>query len=320
MTSVTGRKPCVVFIMGPTASGKTDLAMQLCDRLPCDLVSVDSAMVFKGMDIGTAKPTAEELAAYPHRLIDMLDPAEVYSAAQFREDALREIEQIQSAGRLPVLVGGTMLYFNALKQGLADLPQADAGIRARIEAEAAEKGWPAIHARLAEVDPEGAQRLKPNDAQRLQRALEVYELTGRPISQHWREQDEAELPFDILPLALVPDDRAVLHERIEKRFDMMLSAGFEEEVRLLWERGDLHTGMPSVRCVGYRQMWSWFDGEYDHETMRYKGIVATRQLAKRQLTWLRGWQGVHWLQSGDAKLLECALKLVDPAVIYRNRV
>lgn len=315
MTSVTGRKPRVIFVMGPTASGKTDLAMQLCDALPCELISVDSAMVFKGMDIGTAKPTPEELEAYPHRLIDMLDPADAYSAAQFREDALREIEQVQSAGRLPVLVGGTMLYFNALKQGLAKLPQADAAIRARIEAEAAERGWPAIHARLAEVDPEGAQRLKPNDAQRLQRALEVYELTGRPISDHWREQDEAELPFDILPLALTPDDRSVLHDRIEQRFDLMLAAGFEAEVRALWERGDLHAGMPSIRCVGYRQMWSWFAGDYDRDTMRYKGIVATRQLAKRQLTWLRSWQGVHWLQTGDKKLLARALKLVDPAVI-----
>lgn len=315
MTSNTGQKPKVIFVMGPTASGKTDLAMQLCDRLPCELISVDSAMVFKGMDIGTAKPSAEELSAYPHRLVDIIDPAEAYSAAQFREDALAAIDEIQAADKLPVLVGGTMLYFNALKQGLAKLPEADPVLRQRIETQAAEEGWPAIHARLAQVDPEGAQRLKPNDAQRLQRALEVYELTGRPISDHWRDQAEAELPFDIIPIALAPDDRSVLHERIELRFDLMLDGGFEDEVRALWQRGDLHAGMPSIRCVGYRQMWSWFAGDYDRDTMRYKGIVATRQLAKRQLTWLRGWDGVHWLPTGDINLLARALKLVDTAVI-----
>ncbi len=315
MASTKGQKPKVIFVMGPTASGKTDLAMQLCDQLPCELVSVDSAMVFKGMDIGTAKPSPAELAAYPHRLVDIIDPAEAYSAAQFREDALSAIDEIQAANRFPVLVGGTMLYFNALKQGLAKLPEADPELRQRIEAEAAELGWPAIHARLAAVDPEGARRLKPNDSQRLQRALEVFELTGRPISDHWREQEEAELPFEIVPIALAPDDRSVLHERIELRFDLMLKAGFEEEVRALWQRGDLHVGMPSIRCVGYRQMWSWLEGEYDRETMRYKGIVATRQLAKRQLTWLRGWKDVNWLSTTESNLLARALKLVDPAVI-----
>ncbi len=315
MASTKGQKPKVIFVMGPTASGKTDLAMQLCDQLPCELVSVDSAMVFKGMDIGTAKPSPAELAAYPHRLVDIIDPAEAYSAAQFREDALSAIDEIQAANRFPVLVGGTMLYFNALKQGLAKLPEADSELRKRIEAEAAELGWPAIHARLAAVDPEGARRLKPNDSQRLQRALEVFELTGRPISDHWREQEKAELPFEIVPIALAPNDRSVLHERIELRFDLMLKAGFEEEVRALWQRGDLHVGMPSIRCVGYRQMWSWFGGEYDRETMRYKGIVATRQLAKRQLTWLRGWDDVNWLSTEEGNLLARALKLVDPAVI-----
>lgn len=315
MASTKGQKPKVIFVMGPTASGKTDLAMQLCDQLPCELVSVDSAMVFKGMDIGTAKPSPAELAAYPHRLVDIIDPAEAYSAAQFREDALSAIDEIQAANRFPVLVGGTMLYFNALKQGLAKLPEADPELRQRIEAEAAELGWPAIHTRLAAVDPEGARRLKPNDSQRLQRALEVFELTGRPISDHWREQGEAELPFEIVPIALAPDDRSVLHERIELRFDLMLKAGFEEEVRALWQRGDLHVGMPSIRCVGYRQMWSWLEGEYDRETMRYKGIVATRQLAKRQLTWLRGWKDVNWLSTTESNLLARALKLVDPAVI-----
>lgn len=309
------KKPKVIFVMGPTASGKTDLAMRLCDNLPCELVSVDSAMIYRDMDIGTAKPTPDELAAYPHRLVDILDPVEAYSAAQFRTDALAQIAEIQQAGRIPVLVGGTMLYFNALQQGLAQLPEADPELRARIEAEAAEKGWPAIHARLAELDPEGAQRLKPTDAQRLQRALEVVQLTGKPISQHWREQAEADLPFEILPIALAPAERSRLHDRIEQRFDIMLKAGFEAEVRGLWERGDLHAGMPSIRCVGYRQMWSYFSDEYDRETMRYKGIVATRQLAKRQLTWLRGWQGINWFESESSNLVSDALKLLDPAVI-----
>ncbi len=315
MQPAANNKPKVIFVMGPTASGKTDLAMRLCDRLPCELISVDSAMIYRGMDIGTAKPTQDELVAYPHRLVDMLDPTEAYSAAQFRTDALAQITAIQQGGRIPVLVGGTMLYFNALQQGLAQLPEADPELRTRIEAEAAEKGWPAIHARLAELDPEGAQRLKPTDAQRLQRALEVVQLTGKPISQHWREQADADLPFDIIPIALAPTQRSLLHERIELRFDLMLKAGFEEEVRALWDRGDLHANMPSIRCVGYRQMWSWFSDEYDRDTMRHKGIVATRQLAKRQLTWLRGWQGVHWLETGASNLVSDALKLSDPAVI-----
>lgn len=315
MQQLSVNRPRVIFVMGPTASGKTDLAMRLCDTLPCDLISVDSAMIYRNMDIGTAKPTPDELRAYPHRLVDILDPAEAYSAAQFRADALAEIADIQSRGRIPLLVGGTMLYFNALQQGLANLPEADPKLRARLEAEAAELGWPAMHKRLAEVDPEGARRLKPTDAQRLQRALEVFELTGRAISDHWREQAEAKLPFDILPLALMPQDRSKLHQRIEKRFDLMLAAGFEEEVRQLWERGDLHERMPSIRCVGYRQMWSWFNDEYDRDTMRYKGVVATRQLAKRQLTWLRSWPDVNWLDSEASNLVSHALKLADPAVI-----
>ncbi|MBR9829258.1 MAG: tRNA (adenosine(37)-N6)-dimethylallyltransferase MiaA [Oceanospirillales bacterium] len=315
MQHSAAKKPSVICVMGPTASGKTDLAMQLCDRLPCELISVDSAMIYRGMDIGTAKPEPEVLRAYPHRLVDILDPVEAYSAAQFRADALQAITEIQQAGRVPVLVGGTMLYFNALQQGLADLPEADPIIRARIEAEAAERGWPAIHARLAELDPEGARRLKPNDAQRLQRALEVVELTGKPISEHWREQGDAALPFDIIPIALSPGERSRLHQRIEQRFDIMLQAGFEDEVRALWERGDLQANMPSIRCVGYRQMWSYFNDEYDREMMRYKAIVATRQLAKRQLTWLRGWDGVHWLESESSNLVADVLKLSDAAVI-----
>ena len=315
MQPSVGKKPKVIFVMGPTASGKTDLAMKLCDHLPCELVSVDSAMIYRGMDIGTAKPSPDELNAYPHRLVDIIGPAEAYSAAQFRTDALAAIAEISASGRIPVLVGGTMLYFNALQQGLADLPEANPQLRARIESEALEHGWPAIHARLAELDPEGALRLKPNDAQRLQRALEVVELTGKPISEHWREQREVELPFDITPIALAPKERSLLHQRIEQRFDLMLKAGFEAEVRSLWERGDLHAGMPSIRCVGYRQMWSWFADEYDRATMREKAVVATRQLAKRQLTWLRGWKSANWLESTSPNLVSDALKLSDPAVI-----
>lgn len=313
MQPSNGNRPRVIFLMGPTASGKTELAMRLCDHLPCDLISVDSAMIYRGMDIGTAKPSPELLRAYPHRLVDRLDPAESYSAARFRADALAEIAAIQARGRIPLLVGGTMLYFNALQQGLADLPEADPALRRRLEAEAAERGWPALHERLARIDPESARRLKPTDAQRLQRALEVFELTGKPLGVHWREQAQAELPFAILPLALLPAERTRLHRRIEQRFDRMLASGFEEEVRRLWERGDLHPRLPSIRCVGYRQIWSWFSGEYDRDEMRHKGIVATRQLAKRQLTWLRRWPGVRRLDGEAADLVSRALTLADPA-------
>jgi tRNA dimethylallyltransferase len=281
-------KPLAVAIMGPTASGKTAAALEVARHLPVEIISVDSALVYRGMDIGTAKPTTEERAAAPHHLIDILDPAESYSAMQFREDALHLIKEITARGKLPLLVGGTMLYFKALQDGLDDLPQANPQVRAWLDAEAARLGYPALHARLAELDPETAARLKPNDAQRIQRALEIITLTGQPMSALLAQQPKRELPFTLLPIALEPSDRSVLHARIAARFDAMLASdALVDEVNALRKRGDLHLGLPSMRCVGYRQTWEYLDGQYDKTALREKGIAATRQLAKRQLTWLR---------------------------------
>lgn len=305
----------IVFLMGPTASGKTALAMDLYDHLPCEIVSVDSALIYRDMNIGTAKPDAEMLARYPHRLIDLRDPAQAYSAAEFRADALAEIARIHQAGKIPLLTGGTMLYFHALLNGLATLPEADPEVRQRIEAEAAEKGWSAIHARLAEIDPQSAERLNPNDSQRLQRALEVYEITGRSMTEHWAEQQAQRLDSPVVSLSVMPPERSVLHERIAQRFQIMLEQGFEEEVRALWERGDLDLSMPSVRCVGYRQMWEYFSGQWDYETMQFKGVVATRQLAKRQITWLRSWENLNWLDTNDRDITSKALKLINSVII-----
>ncbi len=305
----------VVFLMGPTASGKTALAMQLYDELPCEIVSVDSAMIYKGMDIGTAKPDAETLRQYPHRLIDLCDPSEAYSAAEFRRDALNEISEIRNSGKIPLLTGGTMMYFNALKNGLAQLPEADPEVRQRLLDEANAMGWPYMHAKLAKVDPESAQRLNPNDSQRLQRALEVYEVSGRTMTDLWAEQEQQKPEFPIISMAVMPNDRAELHKRIEQRFDIMLEQGFVDEVRSLWDRGDLNLQMPSVRCVGYRQVWEYFSDTWDYETMRFKGIVATRQLAKRQVTWLRSWEKLAWMDTHDPKLLSNALKLVGGGII-----
>ncbi len=279
--------------MGPTASGKTAAALEIARHIPCEIVSVDSALVYCGMDIGTAKPTKEERAAVPHHLIDILEPTESYSAMQFRQGALRLATEIQARGKLPLLVGGTMLYFKALRDGLDDLPQADADLRAQLDAEAATLGTPALHARLSTVDPTTAARLKPNDSQRIQRALEIYLLTGKPMSELLAKAAKTELPFSILPIALEPSDRAVLHARIAARFDAMLESadgGLLDEVRRLRARGDLSPELPSMRCVGYRQTWEYLDGAYDFETLHEKGIAATRQLAKRQLTWLRSMQ------------------------------
>lgn len=281
-------KPPVIAIMGPTASGKTAAALEIARHIPCEIISVDSALVYRDMDIGTAKPSREEQAAVPHHLIDIIDPADTYSAAQFREDALSLIQSIIQRGKLPLLVGGTMLYFHALTKGLDNLPEANPAIRARLDEEAAQAGWPALHARLAELDPETAQRLKPNDAQRIQRALEIIELTGKPLSDLHSGKKQANLPFELIPFALEPSNRSKLHERIALRFDQMLeNNALIEEVSRLRQRGDLHLGMPSMRCVGYRQTWQYLDGDYDRKTLRDKGIAATRQLAKRQLTWLR---------------------------------
>ena len=284
-------KPLAVAIMGPTASGKTAAALDIARHIPSEIISVDSALVYRGMDIGTAKPTPEELAAVPHHLIDIIDPSEAYSAAQFCQDALRLVAEISARGKLPLLVGGTMMYFKSLMDGLDELPVADPAIRARLDAEAAAIGTPGLHARLATLDPETAARLKPNDAQRVQRALEIIELTGQKMSQLLAQRPKTVLPFALLPIALEPSERSVLHQRIVTRFDAMLHGGpgrnLIDEVEILRRRGDLHLGLPSMRCVGYRQAWEYLDGDYDLPTLREKGIIATRQLAKRQLTWLR---------------------------------
>ncbi|WP_251848423.1 tRNA (adenosine(37)-N6)-dimethylallyltransferase MiaA [Atlantibacter hermannii] len=288
--------PKAIFLMGPTASGKTALAINLRKTLPVELISVDSALIYQGMDIGTAKPTSEELAQAPHRLLDMLDPAQAYSAADFRRDALKEMAEITASGRIPLLVGGTMLYFKALLEGLSPLPSANAGIRARIEQQAAEQGWDALHRELQEIDPVAARRIHPNDPQRLSRALEVFFISGKTLTELTQTSGDA-LPYQVYQFAIAPASRELLHQRIEQRFHQMLASGFEAEVRALFARGDLHTDMPSIRCVGYRQMWSYLAGEIPYDDMVYRGICATRQLAKRQMTWLRGWEGVHWLDS-----------------------
>ncbi|MDR5736605.1 MULTISPECIES: tRNA (adenosine(37)-N6)-dimethylallyltransferase MiaA [unclassified Caballeronia] len=282
----------IACLLGPTASGKTAaaLAFAASSARPVEIISVDSALVYREMDIGTAKPTAEERAAAPHHLIDIIDPADAYSAAQFRADALRLAGEIVARGHVPLLVGGTMLYYKALTQGLNDLPSADADTRAALDADAAREGWPALHARLASVDPQTAARLAPNDSQRIQRALEVFMLSGQPMSALLAAPRVAQedAPYRFVPIALEPSDRAVLHARIAARFDAMLAGGFIDEVKRLRARGDLNLSMPSMRCVGYRQAWEYLDGATGYDEMRDKGIFATRQLCKRQLTWLRG--------------------------------
>lgn len=280
--------------MGPTASGKTALAFQLHDQLPCDIVSVDSALVYRDMDIGTAKPTQEELASYPHRLIDIKDPSESYSAAEFCKDALAEIAEIRAKGRIPLLVGGTMMYFKSLVEGISPLPEADANVRAEIEKQAQDRGWQALHDELGLVDPVSAKRIHPNDPQRLTRALEVFRLTGKTLTQLTDIKGET-LKGDVLQFAIAPKERADLHARIALRYEQMIAHGFEQEVVKLKQRNDLHENLPSIRCVGYRQMWQYLNGEYSHEDMVFKGICATRQLAKRQLTWLRNWPNLQWL-------------------------
>lgn len=283
--------------MGPTASGKTALALELAEHHNCEIISVDSALIYRGMDIGTAKPSAEELARGPHRLIDIRDPCESYSAADFRSDCLREIEQIVNMGKTPLLVGGTMLYFKALLEGLSPLPSADEAIRAQIQQEAEQLGWQVLHQELARIDPVSAARIHPNDPQRLGRALEVYRISGKSLTELTQEKSP-ELPYDVVQFAIAPQERKTLHGLIETRFMQMLQAGFSDEVAKLKQRGDLHLDMPSMRCVGYRQCWQYLEGEFDHDTMVEKAVAATRQLAKRQLTWLRGWPELNWLESG----------------------
>ncbi|WP_332454932.1 tRNA (adenosine(37)-N6)-dimethylallyltransferase MiaA [Oleiphilus messinensis] len=333
----------VICLMGPTASGKTDLAVSLTERLPCDIVSVDSALIYKGMDIGTAKPDAELLARAPHRLIDIIDPAQVYSVAEFRQDCLREINDIIRKGRIPLLVGGTMMYFKALLQGIAPLPPADEATRQRLLQEAARDGWSALYQRLLKIDPQAARGMHENNHQRLLRALEVYEISGKPISAlwaaetsgqssghiteelpndnsagqlatsnytKWEEESFGGLPYNVVNLAVSPKQRSDLHARIALRFNMMLEAGFIDEVKALYEREDLNLSLPSMRCVGYRQAWEYLDGHHTYEIMIEKGVAATRQLAKRQLTWLRGWPELRWFYTEDEKLLDNVLDTI----------
>lgn len=303
-------QPPVICLMGPTASGKTALAMALQEALPCDIVSVDSALIYRDMNIGTAKPSKAELAQYPHRLIDLRDASESYSAADFCRDALAEIAEIRSNNRIPLLVGGTMMYFKSLIEGISPLPTANAEIRQEIEREALAKGWQAMHDQLAEIDPVSALRIHPNDPQRLTRALEVYRLTSNTLTQLTQIKG-AKLGGNVLQLAITPQERSTLHERIALRYQQMIAMGFEQEVIKLKSRGDLHQDLPAIRCVGYRQMWQYLDGEFDHDEMIFRGVCATRQLAKRQLTWLRNWPDLHWLTTDDNTNLAQVLSLLD---------
>lgn len=343
--------PPAICLMGPTASGKTDLAMALCKHLPVDIVSVDSALIYRDMNIGTAKPTADELLEAPHRLVDILDPTESYSVARFYSDALREMRDITAKGRIPLLVGGTMMYFRVLRDGIAAMPSADESVRKGINQLAEEKGWPHIHELLKEIDPDSAERIKPTDSQRLQRALEVYRVSGRTLTEYWRRQrsdisegagafnpDPQEIknnsvrtgnkgeedytisddsippvPYRLISFAISPAERKDLHDRIAIRFRTMLDGGFQTEVEGLRARGDLSMQMPSMRCVGYRQMWEYLDGKYDYDFMVERGIIATRQLAKRQLTWLRSWNELTWLETGDQNNLSTVLNCFDMA-------
>ena len=312
------QSPTALFILGPTASGKTALALALAQQRPIEIISVDSALVYRGMDIGTAKPSRAEQAICPHHLIDIIEPTEAYSAAQFAADAQRLIHEIHARGRLPVLVGGTMLYVKALLEPLTELPESDAQIRAQIDAQAADLGWPAMHAQLAQIDPITAARIEPNDAQRINRALEIFRISGKPMAE-WLAEDTTthELSFKPILTALIPEPRAILHERINQRFVTMLNEGFLDEMRTLRARGDLHLGLPSMRCVGYRQAWEHLDGAYGYDELIEKGQAATRQLAKRQMTWIRGMSQIQVFDSAKLTaantdpLLKCIHELID---------
>ncbi|NQV69563.1 MAG: tRNA (adenosine(37)-N6)-dimethylallyltransferase MiaA [Pseudohongiella sp.] len=299
--------------MGPTASGKTALAVELAQRHPFQIISVDSAQVYRGMNIGTGKPTAEILDIAPHRLIDIADPADAYSAAEFRDDAIAEIKEVLAQGDTPLLVGGTMLYFRVLRDGLADMPHADSAIRAEIEKLAEREGWEAVHQQLARVDPASAARIHPNDPQRLQRALEVFRVSGKTMTaMHSEGQTDLKLeqPFNLHFFAIQPEDRSVLHRQIEQRFKQMLRDGLLAEVEMLYSRKDLNSLLPSIKSVGYRQVWQYIEGELDYDGMIEKSIIATRQLAKRQLTWLRSWQNLHSLSDSSAQSTDSVLKYV----------
>ncbi|MGO2074052.1 MAG: tRNA (adenosine(37)-N6)-dimethylallyltransferase MiaA [Pseudoalteromonas sp.] len=293
----------VIFIMGPTAAGKTDLAISLCGHLNTEIISVDSALVYKDMNIGTAKPNADELARAAHHLIDIIDPAQSYSVADFRRDAIEKIDLFHQQGKVPVLVGGTMMYFKSLLDGLSPLPEGCPVVRAELELQAQQHGWPHLYKQLVEIDPVAASKMSKNDSQRINRALEVHRLTGKTMSE-LQQQKSARLPYTFHQFAIAPDDRSQLHQRIEQRFKIMLTQGFENEVSALYQRKDLHPNLPSIRCVGYRQMWDYIAGEIDYDEMVFRSIAASRQLAKRQLTWLRGWPEVTWLTTGDEENLQ----------------
>jgi len=326
-------RPTVIFLMGPTASGKTDLAIALRNQLPVELISVDSALVYRGMDIGSAKPTPEELMAAPHRLIDIRDPSEPYSAADFVADAEREIAAIHSQGRIPLFVGGTMLYFKALLEGLANMPEADPDVRAQIERDAEVFGWPYIHQQLSAVDPDMAAQIHPNHSQRLSRALEVHRVCGKTMSelrqlQTARADESFGDRFNLVQIAIAPYNRAILHDRIAVRFRKMAESGLVGEVQALYDRGDLHVDLPAIRAVGYRQVWDFIEGRLSYNEMIERGIIATRQLAKRQFTWLRGWRNtpnsrLNWLYTDDGagnlrskeEIMHCALNFIAGAAI-----
>lgn len=296
--------------MGPTASGKTGLAVELVQSFPLEIISVDSALVYRGMDIGTAKPDTETLQRAPHRLIDIRSPWESYSAAEFREDALAAMREITAAGRVPLLVGGTMLYFRALLQGLSELPPACPDVRAQIEREAAARGWAAMHQELGQLDPVAARRINPNDPQRIQRALEVIRVSGRKLSELQRGGRRDALPYRVLKLVVCPTERTTLHERIQKRLRDMIAQGFEEEVRGLRESSELHGDLPAMRAVGYRQAWAWLEGESSADEWPEKALAATRQLAKRQLTWLRKEEDALWYDLAEDGALQRACRMV----------
>lgn len=308
--NMTKELPLALFLMGPTASGKTDLAIRLRQKFPVEIISVDSALIYKGMDIGTAKPDETELRLAPHRLIDILDPSEAYSAADFRRDALIAMNEIVEQGKIPLLVGGTMLYYKALLEGLSPLPAANPEIRKSIEQEALTHGWQALHDELAEIDPVSAARIHPNDPQRLSRALEVYRISGKTLTELTQTKGES-LPFTVKQFAVAPKERAELHRRIELRFENMIEAGFEEEMKGLYARTDLHPDLPSLRCVGYRQMWDYLDGNCTLDEAVFRGVCATRQLAKRQITWLRSWDNLTWL---DSENVEHAIETLSNAI------
>lgn len=310
-TTTNDSRPKAIFLMGPTAAGKTDLAVELVQQRACEIISVDSALIYKDMNIGSAKPDGKTLAVAPHHLINICDPSQAYSVAQFRTDALALMAQITARGKVPLLAGGTMMYYKALVDGLAPLPASDPGVRRQLEEDIIQHGLSAMHQRLCLIDPVAGARIKPTDPQRITRAMEVFVLSGESLSDHWAKQKAQPFEYQVASIGVWPEHRSVLHERIEKRFHLMLEQGFQKEVEGLMARGDLNLDMPSMRCVGYRQMWQYLAGEFDYTAMQHKGIVATRQLAKRQLTWLRSWESLEVFDSLNVKLTQKVSLFLD---------